>query len=74
MGMPKKKPKIQADATIASTGSKEPDDWEARHAFDTLIRAHEITSNTTLMKRVKQHAKQHKERADRVARLEGKLL
>jgi hypothetical protein len=71
--MAKKKSKSIAEA-MPSTAVESKDDGEARHAFDTLIRAHEITSNSTLMKRVKAHAKTHKERADRVARLEGKLL
>jgi hypothetical protein len=71
--MAKKKSKSPLEAP-PSTAMESKDDWEARSAFDTLIRAHEITSNSTLMKRVKAHAKAHKERADRVARLEGKLL
>ena len=74
MGMRKKKSKIQADAPVSVSTAGKEDDWEARHAFDTLVRAHEISSNSSLMKRVKTHAKLHKERADRVARLEGKLL
>ena len=56
------------------TGAKIDDDWEARHAFDTLCRATEISSNSTLMKKVKEHARSQKERADRIARLDGKLL
>lgn len=61
-------------STEVAATPKMDEDWEARHAFDTLLRAAEITSNSTLMKKVKAHARTHKERADRVARLEGKLL
>lgn len=59
---------------IASTSKHSEEDWEARNGFDTLVRAHEISANPTLMKRIKAHAKKHEEKAKRVSRLEGKLL
>lgn len=49
-------------------------EWETKEGMRTLMRAQEITSNKSLMSKIKAHAKKESETAARVARLDGKLL
>lgn len=50
------------------------EDYEAKDAHRSLLRAHEIVGNKDLMKRVKGHARREEAANARIRRLEGKLL
>jgi hypothetical protein len=64
----RKKSKAQPSLMI------EDRDWRARHDYETLCSASEISRDSARMRGVRSHAKEQREKAQRIQRLEGKLL
>ena len=49
-------------------GTKPSEDWVARDAMHTLMRAEEIKRDPKLMQKVRAHAAQHREALGKIAR------
>jgi hypothetical protein len=60
MTMAKKEKKLTEKLEMPVPVGKPSEDYEAKDAFDTLLRAHDIQSKPELMNRVHKHAKKHK--------------
>lgn len=50
------------------------DKWRRRYDYEKLIDAAEVSRDPARMRGVRAHAKEQRERADRISRLQGKLL
>jgi len=69
-----KKAKTRTRKTLGGLMHVEDKSFHARHAFNTLMDAENIKSNKQLMRDVRKHAEETRERARRIARLEDKLI
>jgi hypothetical protein len=65
----KRKPDMPAPARIA-----EDNEWRSRCDYDTLCQAQEISRDKGRLSGAKAHARKMKDRAERISRLEGKIL
>jgi len=70
----RKKKKGQDTASPGSPAIYDDSKWRARSDYDTLCSAAEISRDSSRMKNAKAHAREQKVKAERIARLDGKIL
>jgi hypothetical protein len=68
------KRKMKKVSKLSEVLPHEDINWRTRRDYDTLMEAQDIAGDRGRMRNVKSHANKQRERAARVARLEGKLL
>jgi hypothetical protein len=72
--MAKRKKKKGSEVALSSPSTYDDSKWRARSDYDTLCSAAEISRDGARMRNAKAHAREQKVKAERIARLDGKIL